>query len=119
DDGLVQNSATVGAYLKTKMSELLDHPLVGDVRGQGRFLGIEFVQDKDTKAVLPQELGFSKRVQAACLAHGLVALGARGTVDNLKGDHMLFAPPLILNNAQADELVASLRKGLNQAAASI
>ncbi len=118
-DGLVAHCASVGAYLKTRLETLLELPLVGDVRGEGLFLGVEFVADKATKAILEPSLGFSKRVEAACLEHGLVVLGARGIVDSTKGDHLLLAPPLILTEAQADELVASLRAGIQQASASL
>jgi len=118
-DDLVGNAATVGAYLEEQLQSLGEHPLVGDVRGAGLFLGVEFVADKETKAVLPPELGFSKRVQAACLEHGLVTLGARGTVDHVQGDHMLFAPPLTLTREEADLLVEGLKAGIDEAAASI
>ena len=119
EEDLVGNAAAVGMYLKTELETLLDHPLVGDVRGEGLFLGVEFVADKRTKEPLPPELGFSKRVEAACLEHGLVTLGARGTVEHVRGDHMLFAPPLTLTEAHADELVAGLKQGLDDATASI
>ncbi len=118
-DGLVAHCADVGGYLKRALqSQLGDLPVVGDVRGEGLFLGVEFVADRATKAVLPAALGFSKRVEAACLNHGLVVLGARGTVDSTQGDHLLLAPPLILTHAQADELAAALRAGVVDALAS-
>lgn len=118
-DGLVANAATTGAYLEAQLRGLLDHPLVGDVRGAGLFLGVEFVADKASKEPLQPELGFAKRVEAACLDHGLVALGARGTVDHVKGDHMLFAPPLTLTRDEADHLVGALAAALDDATASL
>ena len=117
-DGLVDNAREVGGYLKAQLSTLLEHPHVGDVRGEGLFLGIEFVADKTTKAPLDPDWRFSKRVEAAALQHGLVTLGARGTVDHVLGDHMLFAPPLILTTAQADELVAGLSASIDDALAA-
>ncbi len=119
-DGLVENTARVGAYLKSRIQEeLADHPLVGDVRGEGLFLGVEFVADRDTKEVMEQSLRFSKRVEAACIDHGLVVLGARGTVESTKGDHLLLSPPLILSHAEADEMATSLAAGVRDAAATL
>jgi adenosylmethionine-8-amino-7-oxononanoate aminotransferase len=118
-DGLVANSAEVGAYLKAKLREVLaDQEVVGEVRGEGLFQGIEFVADRQTKEILPAELGFSKRVEAACLEHGLVVLGCRGTVDRMKGDHLLLAPPLTLTKAQADEMADAIRAGVVAASAA-
>jgi len=113
EQGLVERAAEVGAYLKGRLTELLDHPLVGDVRGEGLFLGVEFVADGQTREPLPAELRFSKRVEAACLQRGVVTLGARGTVDSVRGDHMLYAPPLTLTREEADLIVDALRGALN------
>jgi len=118
-DHLVQRAANFGSYLKQRLETLLEHPLVGDVRGEGLFLGVEFVADKETKEPLPVELRFSKRVEAACLDQGMVALGSRGTVDHLRGDHMLFAPPLILSYDHADAIVAALSAAIDEAAESL
>lgn len=119
-DGLVAHCAAVGDYLKARLQVLLeDLPCVGDVRGAGLFLGIEFVADKNTKAVMAQELRFSKRVEAACLEHGVIILGSRGTVESLHGDHLLLAPPLTLSREQADEMAEAIRAGVLQALASV
>ena len=110
EQDLVNRAATVGAYLKHRLEErLLDLPCVGEVRGLGLFLGLEFVPDKDTKAPWADEIRFSKRVEAAALTHGLATLGARGCVDRVHGDQMLIAPPLILTEAQADTIADGLR----------
>jgi len=118
-DGLVQNSQAVGTELLSTMQQLLELPNVGNVRGAGLFLGVEFVADPETKQPLEPSLGFSKRVEAACLQQGLVVLGSRGTVENTKGDHLLLAPPLTLNAAQADELYQALRAGITAANATL
>ena len=120
NDGLVAHCAEVGAYLKSRLKDLIGGlPLVGDVRGEGLFLGVEFVADKVSKQVLNPTLGFAKRVEAACLDHGAIVLGARGTVESTRGDHLLLAPPLILTKGQADELAQAIRAGILQANAEI
>jgi len=116
DQGLVQNSRDTGAYLLQRMRTVLGElDCVGECRGTGLFLGVEFVEDKATKAPFPDSLRFSKRVQAAALKRGVVVLGAKGTVDRLHGDHLLLAPPLILTEAHADELVEGLRLAISDA----
>lgn len=109
---LVARSKGVGTHLKRGLGTLLDLEHVGDVRGEGLFLGVEFVADKASKAPLPAERGFAKRVEAHCLERGLIAYAGRGTVEFTRGDHMLFAPPLVLSDDQADRIVEILRDSI-------
>jgi len=102
--GLVQRSRDTGAHLKARLQELTDLGCVGDVRGEGLFLGIEFVLDTTTKTPFAPDLGFAKKVEAHALALGAVTYAGRGTVEGKRGDHMLFAPPLVLSIEEADEL---------------
>lgn len=119
DHELVQRAATTGAHLKAKLQGLGDLDCVGDVRGEGLFLGIEFVQDKATKAPFAPELGFAKRVEAHALELGAVTYACRGTVEGTRGDHMLFAPPLVLSTAEADELATIMRTAIERAMNSL
>lgn len=105
---LVATSARVGAYLRRGLETLLDQRGVGDVRGTGLFLSIEFVSDVASKQPFAPELAIAKRVQAATLERGVVTYACRGTVEGTRGDHLLFAPPLILTEAQADVVVEVL-----------
>lgn len=117
---LIERGTSMGAYLKGRLQDrLLDLPCVGEVRGLGMFLGVEFVQDAATKIPWPDEVRFSKRVEAAALDHGLVTLGARGCVDRIHGDHMLIAPPLILTEAQADAIADGLREACEEVLAGL
>lgn len=106
---LVARSASVGAYLKARLETLYDLPCVGDVRGRGLFLGVEFVADTASRAPFPTERNFARAVARGCLDRGLVAYPCRGTVAHTRGDHLLFAPPLILEEHEADFLVDALR----------
>ncbi|TVQ89200.1 MAG: aspartate aminotransferase family protein [Deltaproteobacteria bacterium] len=116
--GLVQNAAETGDYLKQALQDHLgDLPCIGEIRGRGLFLGVEFVADRATKEPFPSALRFSKRVEASALRHGIAVLGARGTVDRVGGDHLLLAPPLILDRAEADHLARGLRAGIVDALA--
>ncbi len=110
---LIENSAVVGAYLLDQLRALQGRqPMIGDVRGLGLLLGVEFVQDRITKEPFPPSWGVSRRVGTATLERGLVSYPMTGTVDGALGDHLLYAPPLTLTCALADELVAALDASL-------
>jgi adenosylmethionine-8-amino-7-oxononanoate aminotransferase len=105
---LVNNSKQIGSYLKEKFLSLMELPYVGDVRGEGLFLGIEFVKDKQTKEPIEPSFMFAKKVETAALEVGLSLYACRGTVELTKGDHLLITPPLTLTQQQADELYEKL-----------
>ncbi len=110
---VVARAAKTGAHDKSLFEEKLGPlPCVGEIRGKGLFLGVEFVADKETKAVIPLDAFFSKKVEARAFEKGLVTLGGRGTVDGNKGDHMLFAPPLTLDDDEAEFLASALAESV-------
>lgn len=109
---LVENCRRVGDYLKSQFETLLELPCVGDVRGEGLFLALEFVQNKDTKEPIDPQKFFARNLQSVALDKGLVTYACRGTVEGSKGDHMLFSPPMILTNEQAGVLTAKLRESI-------
>jgi adenosylmethionine-8-amino-7-oxononanoate aminotransferase len=112
---LVDNAKIVGHYLKEKFKTLKAIECVGDVRGEGLFLGIEFVKDQKNKTIIDPAYLFNKKVEAKAFEEGLVTYGCRGTVDLSKGDHMLFAPPIILNKEEADLIFAGMEKAIKNA----
>ncbi len=114
EHNLVENTSHIGEYLKGKFDTLREIPCVGDVRGRGLFLGLEFVKDQKTKECFDPQLNFAKKLEATCLKNGLVTYAGRGTVDLSMGDHMLFSPPLTLTKNEADILFERLKKSLIQ-----
>lgn len=110
---LVENSAVVGVYFKEQLNELKTiHPIIGDVRGLGLMLGIELVADRSTKEPFPVEIHASKRVGDATLERGMVSYPGQGTVDGVRGDHLLYTPPLIISKPQIDEMITILDESL-------
>jgi adenosylmethionine-8-amino-7-oxononanoate aminotransferase len=112
---LIDNAHHVGQYLKTQFETLKEIECVGDVRGEGLFLGIEFVKDQKSKAVIEPEYFFNKKVEEKAFEEGLVTYGCRGTVDFSKGDHMLFAPPITLNQDEADQIFLGMQSAIKKA----
>jgi len=114
DHKLIQNSKKIGNYLKSKWKALLDYDHVGDIRGEGLFLGIEFVSNKVTKAPIEDEFMFAKKVEVNALDLGLVLYGCKGSFELKHGDHLLITPPLIMNEPQADEMSELLIKAIKK-----
>jgi 4-aminobutyrate aminotransferase len=95
-DTLVRNAETVGAHLMAGLRGLQEkHPLIGDVRGKGLMIGVEFVRDRQTKERAVDE---RDAIVEAMFRRGVLILGA--------GQNAIrFAPPLVLTKAQADTAV--------------
>lgn len=108
-----------GAELAGLLEERLGaHPGVGDIRGRGLFRGIELVADRDTKAPFDPSLKLHARVKREAMARGLMCYPGGGTIDGRRGDHILLAPPYIIESAQLAELVDKLGDAIDTAVAS-
>jgi adenosylmethionine-8-amino-7-oxononanoate aminotransferase len=116
EQDLAGRAARVGAYLQARLAPLADSPLVGDVRGLGLMLGLEFVQDKATKEPFPPSQRVAARVAEAALVRGLFVYPGAGTVDGERGDHLMAAPPLIITEAECDEVAATLAAAIGDVA---
>jgi len=107
--GLMEHAARMGPILQQKLTAIADHPLVGNLRGIGLIAGLELVADKSTRAQFPPADKMAFKVAAGCLAEGLI-------VRALPGDVVAICPPLIIDEAQIEELVDKLGRGLDRAA---
>jgi len=74
---------------------------VGDVRGRGFFIGVEFVADRTTNQPFDPSLALHLRIRRQSLDHGLICYPMAGNVDGTRGDTVILAPPY---NATTDEL---------------
>ncbi len=114
DDGLLARVAPLGALLERKLRTAFgDHPHVGDIRGRGLFWGVELVADRASKRPFDPTRRVSAKVKEQALRAGLMCYPMGGTVDGVLGDHVLLAPPFILEEAQLDELVSKLGAALD------
>ena len=91
------------------------HPHVGDIRGRGLFRGIELVEDRDTKTPFDPARGINKAVKKAAFEAGLICYPMGGTVDGVRGDHVLLAPPFIIEDNQVTEVVDKLDRAFKSA----
>ena len=114
--GLVDTVAGKGAYLQEKLKYRFgQNPHVGDIRGRGLFVGVEFVQDRETKTCLDPSLKFHAVLKREAFAQGLICYPMGGTLDGRNGDHVLLAPPFIAQNEHLDELVEKLETAFEKA----
>lgn len=107
--GLVDQVNPLGNMLDGALRDAFgQHPHVGDIRGRGLFRGIEIVEDRDTKAPFDPKRGINKALKKAAFEAGLACYPMGGTIDGVRGDHILLAPPFIMTEAQVGEVVDKL-----------
>lgn len=118
DQGLVARVTQQGDVLQAALKERFgQHPNVGDIRGRGLFWGLELVDDRSLKRPFAPQKGVASRLGAAAFEAGLICYPMAGTRDGTHGDHVLLAPPFIIEDAQIDELVGKLEIAIHSAVA--
>ncbi len=109
EQDLLANVNAMGARLRERLQERFgDHPHVGDIRGRGLFLGLEFVADRDTKAPFDKGLQLHARIKKHGMANGLMCYPMGGTIDGVNGNHVLLAPPFIIDEGHVEAIVERL-----------
>lgn len=109
EDGVLARVKPLGDALESRLREQFrEHPHVGDIRGRGLFRGLELVEDRETKKPFDPGLRMHARVKRRAMQAGLMCYPMGGTIDGAQGDHVLLAPPFIVDETQLDELVDKL-----------
>jgi hypothetical protein len=101
-----------GKNLRDALSALLAHPHVGDIRGLGLLLGVEFLKDKSSGEPFPKSENIAEKIRQAALAEGVLTYPTQGCVDGQRGDHILLAPPFIISPEESALIVRALRTAL-------
>jgi len=107
---IVERAQRIGGRMNAGLQDLADHPLVGDVHGVGILAGMELMRDKATRT--PFEGG---RAGAVMDKYGR----ENGLILRIIGDRLAFAPPLIITEAEVDEMLEKLGRTLDQAQAEL
>jgi adenosylmethionine-8-amino-7-oxononanoate aminotransferase len=119
-DRLVERVATDGAILMQTLKErLADLAPLGDVRGRGFFIGLEFVADRARRAPFSAALGLHHKIRARSLENGLICYPMGGNVDGVTGDTVILAPPYNSSASELDEIVDKLDRSVRQALTDI
>jgi len=119
-DRLLDRVQRQGAGLRERLQAAFgNHPQVGDIRGRGLFQAIELVADRSSQATFDPALKLHARIKARAMAEGLMVYPMGGTVDGRHGDHVLLAPPFIVDDAQLDLIVQRLARAVDAALAEV
>jgi adenosylmethionine-8-amino-7-oxononanoate aminotransferase len=119
-DNLLENVRHQGERLQSGLEERFgNHAHVGEVRGRGLFRAIELVADRGNKEPFAPELDVAGRIKAAAMANGLCVYPGRGTADGRSGDHVLLAPPFIVDAATIDTIVERLGAAVDETIAKL
>ena len=104
-ENMVENSRRVGEYMLERLNDLAaDHPIVGNVRGKGLLMGMEFVADRDTRTRFPKDVQLGKRLSDAFESEGLILRAG--------DERVSLGPPLCVTREDADEIVRKLDRAL-------
>ncbi|MEI4261615.1 aminotransferase family protein [Roseovarius sp. D0-M9] len=116
---MVGNSARMGDALAARLQGLMQrYPLIGDVRGKGLLTAFELMADRATKEPLPKALNAHSRLVDIAYDNGLI-IYSRRTRGGTSGDHFLVCPPMIVTEAQLDEMTDMLDRSLAQFMAEV
>ena len=119
-DKLLGNVGAMGDHLQRRLEErFANHHHVGDIRGRGLFRGVEMVADRGSKQPFAPELKLNAVIKREAMARGLMVYPMGGTIDGVRGDHVLLAPPFIVTREQVDAIVERLGDAVDAAVASV
>lgn len=120
DDGLLARVMPMGEALEKALHDRFgNHPNVGNLRGRGLFRGLELVQDRAGKTPFDPSAGLAARIKKQALARELICYPGTGAVDGKVGDHVLLAPPYIVDEQDIAEIVDRLGAAIDAALAEV
>ena len=114
-DRLGENAARMGERLLAGLAAAFGtHPHAGDIRGgRGLLAAVEFVRDRATKRNFSPELKLAATLKAEMMKRGVITRTRPSTGDHpAPGDILFFAPPLVVNAAEIDRLIAVAREAV-------
>jgi len=119
-EGLVSRCRAMGKVLESLLRAELGHlRTVGDIRGRGLFWAVEFVKDRETRETFDPKVGFGNRVQQEAFRRGVAVYPGAGTVDGVRGDHVLLAPPLVVTEEELRTVCRVLREAIEAQEAAV
>ncbi|MFN2745700.1 MULTISPECIES: aspartate aminotransferase family protein [Bacillus] len=111
---LPRQAATKGKRLKNRLRDVMKQSnIIGDIRGKGLLLGVEFVSDKKSKKPFPSSLSVSARIISEAKRRGLLIYPAEAGIAGGGGDAVIIAPPLTITDHEMDELVFCLQEAVH------
>jgi len=116
EENLLANVRAMGEALNDALiARFGNHPHVGDIRGRGLFQAIELVADRGTKAPFDPARKLHGRIKQEAMKRGLLCYPMGGAVDGRAGDHVLLAPPFIVDRPTIGKIVERLGEAVDAA----
>lgn len=104
-----------GTYLMNELRKLQLHfPIIGDIRGKGLLIGVEFVEDQQTKHPFDRHIKVTETFISLAQRNGLLLYPAAAGLDGKNGDAIILSPPLTITKTEIDEIIILLKKSLTQ-----
>lgn len=108
-EGLVARAASTGTYMQERLrAAFVDHPLVGETRGQALIAAVEFVKAKDSPVAFDPGLKVAPRIIAAARQRGVIGRALPNA------DTIAFSPPFIISHKEIDVVVAAFRDAVDE-----
>ena len=113
---LIENVQNLSGYLEDQLKTLYSHKIVGDIRGKGFLWGIEFVKNQKTKEPFSAKQGgnIADLISKTAFKNGLILYPGAGCVDGNIGDHIMVAPPFIIEKHEIDEMISIIDRSISE-----
>ncbi len=119
-DNLLAAVRSLGEHFERRLREALgNHPHVGDIRGRGLLRAVELVEDRASKRPFDPAHRLHAKVKANAMERGLMVYPMGGTIDGVRGDHVLLAPPFVATKADLEEIVGRLAAAIDAGTAAL
>jgi len=116
EERLVEASAEKGVRLMTLLKGALEeHPAVGEVRGRGLMVGVEFVADRSTRQPFPRAARVAEAVLGAARERGVLVYMGTGNADGVDGDSILLGPPFVITDEEMQRVAEVLAESIEVA----
>jgi adenosylmethionine-8-amino-7-oxononanoate aminotransferase len=118
DEDLVASSAARGDQLRAGLAErLADDRAVGEVRGRGLLVGIELVEDRETRQPFPRAARVTEAVVREARDRGVLLYSGTGGADGIDGDALILGPPFVVTPAEIDRIIDVVAESIATAVA--
>jgi hypothetical protein len=116
DEALVEASAAKGDRLRALLhGRLAEQPHVGEIRGRGLLVGVELVEDRDSRAPFPRQARITEAVVRGARQRGVLVYSGTGNANGIDGDQILLGPPFVITDDELARVVAALGDAIDEA----
>jgi adenosylmethionine-8-amino-7-oxononanoate aminotransferase len=120
DEDLVAASERKGEWLRAQLAErLAEHPHVGEIRGRGLMVGLEFVEDRETRQAFPRAARLTEAIVRTARDAGVLVYSGTGTANGVDGDTILLGPPFVVTDNELERIVDTVAGAVETATAAV